>query len=97
MVYGKHVATLERMKLTKNIHPYPIVTQYRYRHRIRRTADLCVRNSAMGDFLVQQSYIIGKGMTLFVMFTVTMNWWYYRRTREDYEKKEDDKKNPPNM
>ena len=30
---------------------------------------------------------VGKAMTLFVLFTSTMNWWFYRKIRKDNEKK----------
>lgn len=55
--------------------------------RSRHRGHGVVRASQWTQFLIDQSYIIGKGMTLFVLFTASMNWWYYRRTREDFEKK----------
>lgn len=38
--------------------------------------------------MVETSYYVGKGITLFTMFYCTMNWWFYKRLREDQEDEE---------
>lgn len=40
---------------------------------------------------VWQSYIIGKGIILFIMFYTTLNWMFYRRERRMIEKNRKDK------
>lgn len=46
------------------------------------------RSSSLNEFVIQQSYIIGKGLTLFVLFTASLNWMYYRGLREYKEEQE---------
>lgn len=57
----------------------------------------CVRVRAVPDLntvLVQQSALIGKGLTLFVLFTSSLNWWLYREIRMKIEEdKKDTNKN----
>ena len=39
--------------------------------------------------IVELSYSVGKGVTLFTMFYCTLNGWHYKRLREDHEDAED--------
>lgn len=41
--------------------------------------------------ITQESFYIGKSITLFTMFYCSMNWLMYKRTREDLEKKDNSK------
>lgn len=45
--------------------------------------------ASLSEVLITQSYLIGKGLTLFVLFTTTLNYLYYRslRTRVEDTKK----------
>lgn len=47
--------------------------------------------------VVETSYLVGKGLTLWVLFTTSLNWYHYRSIRKAAEKKneqrdEDNKK-----
>ena len=41
--------------------------------------------STLGDVLIAQSELIGKGLTLFVFFTTSLNYLYYRNLRKQFE------------
>lgn len=53
--------------------------------RPRYTSVKPVKVVPMTHDIVETSYYIGKGITLFTMFYCTMNWWMYKRAREDQE------------
>lgn len=40
--------------------------------------------------LIETSYYIGKGITLFTMFYCTMNSWFYKKLRKDVECDQED-------
>lgn len=48
----------------------------------RRQPVVTVRAYPVHD-VVELSYYVGKGITLFTMFYCTLNWWHYKRMRED--------------
>lgn len=53
-----------------------------------------IAHASWTDDLIFQSKIIGEGLTLFVLFTSTMNWWHYKQQREEieeYNKKDEEK------
>lgn len=57
---------------------------------IRRRIAPC--RASLSEVLISQSAIIGKGLTLFVLFTTSLNYLYYRRIRieaENLKSKED--------
>ena len=73
-----------------------------FMHHYRVRSNICIRNRLPKNIafsrikpiraigIVEQSEIIGKGITFFVLFTATLNWMYYRRLRkkiEDEQKK----------
>jgi len=51
-----------------------------------------IAQASWTDDLIFQSKIIGEGLTLFVLFTSTMNWWHYKQMREHYENSDEEKK-----
>ena len=69
-----------------HLRPRPIIRNISSRcyvsPRVRRTAPC---RASLSEVLITQSYLIGKGLTLFVLFTAALNYLYYRRIREDYE------------
>lgn len=54
------------------------------------TKNLPIRNIKTKAYVdidwVWQSYIIGKGITLFIIFYTSLNWIFYRRERKMIEK-----------
>lgn len=50
----------------------------------------------IADNLQNNVAIVGKGITLFVMFYTSMNWWYYRGLRKMAEDEEAKQKNGKN-
>lgn len=50
---------------------------------IRRRITPC--RASLSEVLISQSAIIGKGLTLFVLFTASLNYLYYRRIRIEAE------------
>lgn len=45
-----------------------------------------VQTSSFTDFLIDQSYLVGKSITLFTLFWCSMNFVMYNRARRDMEK-----------
>jgi hypothetical protein len=41
--------------------------------------------ASLSEVLITQSALIGKGLTLFVLFTTSLNYLYYRSLRERIE------------
>lgn len=79
-----------------HLFPRPIRTSAPY-HSPRRVPirQLMIPNAVVSPDFLETTRIVGKGITMFVLFAATMNWWYFKRTREDAEasqKKEDDNK-----
>jgi hypothetical protein len=50
----------------------------------------------IADNLQNNVAIVGKGITLFVMFYTSMNWWFYRGLRKMAEDEEAKQKNGKN-
>jgi hypothetical protein len=69
----------------------PVKRTYIHTVRVRpAVSKVIVPKYSLHD-VVQTSYYVGKGITLFTMFYCTLNWWHYKRLREDHED-EDDKR-----
>ena len=45
----------------------------------------------LGQQLVDTSYIVGKGLCLWVLFTSSMNWFMYKKSNEERESERDKK------
>lgn len=52
---------------------------------VRRLVRLSQPKAIVSPEFMETTRIVGKGLTLFVLFASTLNWWYFRRTREDVE------------
>jgi len=61
---------------------------------LKRSSSSTARAGLDIDFVTQQSEIIGRGFTLFVFFTSTLNYLYYKDLRESQEKEEDSRDKP---
>ena len=44
--------------------------------------------ASLSEILITQSALIGKGLTLFVLFTTSLNYLYYRELRKRIEERE---------
>lgn len=91
--------TLTKRPVVRAVRPMPALLQKRASVPAQtRTDSIACRVSAAD--LEYGSYIVGKGIILFVMFYSSMNWWHYRainkeiekQTKKDGDKKTDDGK-----